>query len=47
MARELGGSERDIWWDRAVAVFPPFENYAQKARRPIPIFALEPVKQTH
>src|SRR5579862_9977569 len=25
--RELAGSERDIWWDRAVAAYPPYAEY--------------------
>jgi deazaflavin-dependent oxidoreductase (nitroreductase family) len=41
-ARELEGSERETWWERAVAVFPPYAQYQTKTERLIPVFALEP-----
>jgi len=41
-ARELVGEERAVWWDRAVHTFEPFESYAEKAARLIPVFLLEP-----
>jgi F420H(2)-dependent quinone reductase len=28
--REVTGDERASWWDRAVAVFPPYAEYQQK-----------------
>lgn len=40
-ARELDGSEREQWWQRAVAAFPPYAEYKEKAGRTIPIFVLE------
>src|SRR5882724_8822215 len=27
VARELSGDERELWWDRAVAAFPPYAEY--------------------
>ena len=30
--------ERAEWWDRAVAVFPPYADYARKTERVIPVF---------
>ena len=42
-ARELSGSERAEWWQRAVAVFPNYAEYQQKTTRQIPVFVLEPV----
>ena len=40
-ARELSGTERQEWWDRAVAAFPPYEEYQEKTDREIPVFVLE------
>ncbi|HEX9519194.1 MAG TPA: nitroreductase family deazaflavin-dependent oxidoreductase [Streptosporangiaceae bacterium] len=42
-ARELTGSERAEWWDRAVAAYPPYAEYQTKTSRQIPVFLLEPV----
>jgi deazaflavin-dependent oxidoreductase (nitroreductase family) len=36
--RELSGDERAIWWDRAVAAFPPYAEYQTKTDRLIPVF---------
>ena len=36
--RELDGPERDQWWERAVAAFPPYADYQQKTSRQIPVF---------
>jgi deazaflavin-dependent oxidoreductase (nitroreductase family) len=41
-ARELGGEERALWWDRAVRDYPPFASYAEKVGRLIPVLVLEP-----
>jgi deazaflavin-dependent oxidoreductase (nitroreductase family) len=41
-ARELSGEERDTWWQRAVAAYPDYANYAKKTARLIPVFVLEP-----
>jgi deazaflavin-dependent oxidoreductase (nitroreductase family) len=41
VAREVTGSERDEWWARAVAAFPPYAEYQQKTTRQIPVFVLE------
>lgn len=42
-ARELeDGSEREQWWERAVAAFAPYAEYQQKTDRTIPILVLEP-----
>jgi F420H(2)-dependent quinone reductase len=40
-ARELTGAERDEWWQRAVAAFPPYADYQLKTTRTIPVFVLE------
>ena len=42
-ARELSGAERDEWWERCVAAFPPYEQYQTKTDRLIPVFVLEAV----
>ena len=36
--RELEGDERAMWWDRAVAAFPPYAEYQQRTERVIPVF---------
>jgi len=40
--RELSGEERDIWWKRSVAAYPPYADYQVKTDRLIPVFVLEP-----
>ena len=40
-ARELSGAERDLWWQRAVGVFPQYAQYQQNTDRLIPLFLLE------
>lgn len=39
------GPEREQWWERAVAAFPPYADYQEKTSRQIPLFVLEPVSQ--
>jgi deazaflavin-dependent oxidoreductase (nitroreductase family) len=41
VAREVTGAERDEWWVRAVAAFPPYAEYQEKTARQIPVFVLE------
>lgn len=43
-ARELSGDEREVWWQRAVQVWPDYATYQTKTDRQIPVFVLEPVK---
>jgi len=45
IARELSGSEREEWWQRAVAAYPPYAQYQTKTSRRIPVFVLEPVNE--
>jgi F420H(2)-dependent quinone reductase len=40
-ARELEGDERQAWWDRAVAAYPPYAEYQTKTDRLIPVFVAE------
>jgi F420H(2)-dependent quinone reductase len=42
VARELSGAEREQWWERAVAAYPPYAEYQTKTTRLIPVFLLEP-----
>ncbi|HTW99087.1 MAG TPA: nitroreductase family deazaflavin-dependent oxidoreductase [Acidimicrobiales bacterium] len=35
--RELGGDEREQWWQRAVAAYPPYAQYQEKTERVIPV----------
>jgi deazaflavin-dependent oxidoreductase (nitroreductase family) len=40
-AREIFGAEKELWWDRAVAAFPPYAEYQTRNSRQIPVFVLE------
>jgi deazaflavin-dependent oxidoreductase (nitroreductase family) len=42
VARELSGAEREQWWERCVAAYPPYADYQTKTDRLIPVFVLEP-----
>ena len=42
VARLVDGAEREEWWDRAVAAFPPYADYQEKTDRQIPVFVLDP-----
>jgi deazaflavin-dependent oxidoreductase (nitroreductase family) len=42
VAREVSGPERDSWWERSVAAYPPYAEYQRKTDRLIPVFVLEP-----
>jgi deazaflavin-dependent oxidoreductase (nitroreductase family) len=41
-AREVTGDEKAVWWERAVAAYPPYAEYQTKTDRQIPVFVLEP-----
>ncbi|MFD8717365.1 nitroreductase family deazaflavin-dependent oxidoreductase [Streptomyces sp. NPDC059629] len=43
-AREVTGAEKEQWWERAVAAYPPYADYQKKTSREIPVFVLEPVE---
>jgi F420H(2)-dependent quinone reductase len=43
VAREVSGAERQEWWERAVAAYPPYADYQLNTDRQIPVFVLEPV----
>ncbi len=40
--REVFGEERSLWWDRAVAAYPPYAEYQTNTRRQIPVFVVSP-----
>ncbi|GAA2235539.1 nitroreductase family deazaflavin-dependent oxidoreductase [Herbiconiux moechotypicola] len=39
-AREVFGDEKALWWERAVAAYPPYADYQKKTDREIPVFVL-------
>ncbi|QKE84437.1 nitroreductase family deazaflavin-dependent oxidoreductase [Arthrobacter sp. NEB 688] len=41
VAREIDGAEREEWWERCVAAFPPYAEYQTKTDRLIPVLLLE------
>ena len=43
LARELSGEEKAVWWERAVAAYPPYADYQTKTDRQIPVFLLTKV----
>lgn len=38
VAREIDGEERQTWWDRCVAAYPPYAEYQERTERRIPVF---------
>ena len=34
----LTGEEKALWWERAVAAYPPYAEYQKRAERVIPVF---------
>jgi hypothetical protein len=32
------GDERRVWWERAVAAYPPYAEYQKGTAREIPVF---------
>jgi deazaflavin-dependent oxidoreductase (nitroreductase family) len=40
--REVDGAEREAWWQRAVAAFPPYEEYQARTDRRIPVLVAAP-----
>ena len=43
VAREVTGDVKAVWWQRAVAAYPDYEDYQAKTTREIPVFVLEPL----
>jgi deazaflavin-dependent oxidoreductase (nitroreductase family) len=42
VALELRGDEREEWWERAVAAYPPYAEYQERTERVIPVFLASP-----
>ncbi len=38
LVRLVEGAERDEWWQRSVAAYPPYAEYQAKTDREIPVF---------
>ncbi len=36
--REVEGDEKAVWWERAVAAYPPYAEYQERTERTIPVF---------
>jgi deazaflavin-dependent oxidoreductase (nitroreductase family) len=36
--RRVTGDERRVWWERAVAAYPPYADYQKRTEREIPVF---------
>ena len=45
LAREVTGTEKSLWWERAVAAWPDYARYQEKTEREIPVFALTPMAE--
>lgn len=37
VAREVSGAEKATWWERAVALYPPYDEYQAATTRVIPV----------
>jgi deazaflavin-dependent oxidoreductase (nitroreductase family) len=44
-ARLVDGTERETWWERAVAAWPDYAEYQKKTTRVLPVFVLTPVDE--
>jgi deazaflavin-dependent oxidoreductase (nitroreductase family) len=41
VVHEAEGAEREAWWQRAVAAFPPYADYQRRTSRVIPVLVAE------
>jgi len=41
IAREVHGDEKSLWWSRAAAVWPAYNDYQARTDRVIPVLVLE------
>jgi F420H(2)-dependent quinone reductase len=41
VVREVDGDERSLWWQRAVAAYPPYAEYQERTERVIPVLVVE------
>jgi deazaflavin-dependent oxidoreductase (nitroreductase family) len=37
VVHEVDGEERQVWWERAVAAYPPYAEYQERTERRIPV----------
>jgi F420H(2)-dependent quinone reductase len=44
MTHVASGDDRALWWDRAVQVWPDYDQYQTRTDREIPVFVLEPMR---
>jgi deazaflavin-dependent oxidoreductase (nitroreductase family) len=44
VVRQVEGQELVVWWERAVAAFPPYAEYQTKTERRIPVFVASALK---
>jgi deazaflavin-dependent oxidoreductase (nitroreductase family) len=42
VAHEATGEEKALWWKRATATWPDYDDYQTKTDREIPLFVLDP-----
>ena len=42
VAREVTGDEKQLWWDRAVAAYPSYDEYQAATERVIPVLVARP-----
>jgi len=42
VVREVTGEEKAIWWERAVAAYPPYAEYQARTTRAIPVLVATP-----
>lgn len=40
---QVEGAERAVWWERGVAVYPPYAEYQDNTDRQIPVFVARPI----
>ena len=38
VVRQVSGDEKAVWWERAMAAYPPYAEYQTKTTREIPVF---------
>lgn len=43
VVHEAFGTERDTWWERGAAVYPPYLEYQEKTDRIIPVLVASPI----
>jgi deazaflavin-dependent oxidoreductase (nitroreductase family) len=44
VAREVHGAEREEWWQRCVAAYPPYAEYQENTDRTIPVLVCCPAR---